>query len=192
LNHFERLNKKYRQQGVQYKYHWKGPWAQCWCEKRLRADSEICDTCQTNMVAYLSLKKIPKEILLELSKGPFSNWGLPKEEEQEKDLAPQTYDQAVLQRVVKDQDIQLCFYCGRQDHLVQEQRTEALPFLHMIEIEPPEPEKKFNVGEMTPPQESDFTRLLWAYKDIFAWDISELEKTNQVYHTIDVGEAKPV
>src|SRR5918912_565068 len=51
---------------------------------------------------------------------------------------------------------------------------------------------KYTIGDLTQQQEQNLENLLERYKDIFAKDENDLERTNIVKHEIDTGKHKPI
>src|SRR5215212_9759039 len=50
-----------------------------------------------------------------------------------------------------------------------------------------------NVGkELNEEQTQQLTDLLYKYHDIFAWEKSDIGRTNMTYHSIDLTDARPI
>ncbi|PKY32350.1 hypothetical protein RhiirB3_343569 [Rhizophagus irregularis] len=48
------------------------------------------------------------------------------------------------------------------------------------------------MGQLTNEQESALIDLLKQYRHLFAWDSTQLGRTDLVRHTVDVGDAAPI
>ena len=112
----------------------------------------------------------------------------------QQELIPETYQQVELKKIANDQDRQNCFYCGRKSHLEWEERNEAFTNYAHAELENIEKTgfDDLSIGELTEDRKINLTKLLDQYRDIFAWELSQLGRTNWVQHGIDVGDATPI
>lgn len=196
-DYFRRLNERFKMRPpkeARWVYDWKGPTSRCWCNHRLHSPSDSCYMCQNDLINYITLRGIPTEIVKELSTEPSDSYGPPTQGQQEEDTTPQSYNQVVLKKIADDQDRQSCFYCGMKSHLEWEERTKALPFMGHAELEKVVPTKfdELSVGDLNPIQRMKFEELLNEYRDLFAWEPTQLGRTNLVRHTIDVGNSAPI
>jgi hypothetical protein len=193
LHHLEDKFKVVKGKKAKWKYDWKGPKARCWCLNSLYSPSQYCGLCQNDLNAYVTLKKISADVIREMSRSTQEVFQCPSSEQQKLDLMPQDYDQVELTKVVHEQAQHKCFYCGRQSHLAREKRNAALPFLHSAEVEEEDdPPKELNIGTLTSEQHQRFSTLIDEFHDLFVWEPEQIGRTNRVYHTIDVGDAKPI
>jgi hypothetical protein len=74
------------------------------------------------------------------------------------------------------------------------ERTEAIPYFGHAELEGPKRTNRddLSIGELSPTQKKEFEDFLTEYEDLFAWDPTQLGRTNFVQHTIDVGDSAPI
>jgi hypothetical protein len=119
--------------------------------------------------------------------------GPPPLGQKQNDPIPVEPSAKIQEEIVRDQQINSCFYCGRLDNGKIETRNEVVAYLHNeLDKTPTEEKKQLNVGELTEEQAAKFHGLMEQYQDLLAWTSEDLGRTNLVYHSIDTGNAKPV
>ena len=195
-NYFERLERRFKQKPpveVHWVFDWKGPSSRCWCDNRLYSPSDSCDMCYDDLINYLTVKSISPEIIKELTMGSWDE-DLWDDECRLQALTPQAYNQVTLEKIIDDKSGMNCSYCGRKSHLEQRECSEEAVFLFEHEVEESEEIETDDpfVDNLAPEERDKFNGLIMENVDIFAWDTTQLGRTNLVQHSIDVGDATPI
>ncbi|CAB4482648.1 unnamed protein product [Rhizophagus irregularis] len=96
--------------------------------------------------------------------------------------------------VANEHDRQLCFHCGRKSWDEWEQQNEVPLYFGHTELVSSENVKLTDLpmGNLTNDQKAALMDLLQQYWHLFAWDSTQLGRTNLVRHTIDVKNAAPI
>jgi hypothetical protein len=175
-------------------YDWKGPRAKCWCRDSLYSPEDSCYSCQDSLVTYQTVRRLSPAIIAEMSRGRCDDV-VPCEEQRKLALANQPYNQLTLEKVAAENDRQLCNHCGQKTHLEYEQITKEVEYYHVevgpgIETTPAT--IKMKVGTLPVELELPLLRFLVQRHGSFAWDSSELGRTNLIRHSIDTGKNKAV
>jgi hypothetical protein len=113
-----------------------------------------------NLTKYLSVQKIPAEILAKMSAGEDDDHLPPSPEKQTWDITPQFCYNEESVEVANDQDRRLCYYCGHKSQTEWEQQKETSLYFGHVNMEPLEENElgKLTIGKLTIDQRNDATR----------------------------------
>ena len=174
-------------------FDWKGPRAHCWCDESLHSPEDSCGKCQYDLVKYLTVRRISPTIIQEISQG-YEDCDPPTDERRNYILESQPYHQLLLQKVVDENNRQLCQYCGRKSHLEYERLIKEVEYHHADLQDVPEGSHitELSIGELSQDHELAILRFLVRHHDHFAWEPSQLGRTNIIKHTIVTEGNKPI
>ncbi|CAG8732477.1 20124_t:CDS:2, partial [Rhizophagus irregularis] len=174
--HFQHLDQKFKMmppKKATWVYDWKGPKAKCWCQNSLYSPEDACYFCQDDLITYQSVCRLSPIILKELSRGRCDDGVVPSEEQREFALTNQHYNQLTMEKY--------------------EQITKEVEYYHTeigSEVETTPITVKMKVGVLPIDLELPLLRFLVQRHGSFAWDSSELGRTNLIQHSIDTGNNK--
>ncbi|CAB4373962.1 unnamed protein product [Rhizophagus irregularis] len=192
-DYFSRLDKQFKRKAPRkatWDYDWKGPSARCWCGNRLYSPSDECSQCLRELTNYITVQRLPPSIITEMS----SKADIHTDIDDLWEITPSEVQIEEVTQIVDEQDHQRCFYCGRLSQIEWEQKKETPLYFGHCEVQPNKADQLSGLpmGQLTNEQKSALIDLLERYQHLFAWESTQLGRTDLVRHTIDVGGAAPI
>lgn len=193
--YFARLNEQFQRKPPKratWTYDWKGPTARCWCGDRLVSPSDSCSRCYEELTNYITVQRLSPRIVAEIS-SDFENRNLDPDNLVQ-DAMPSEVQLEEVVDVANEHDRQLCFYCKKKDPDEWKRQNEVPLHFGHAELTQEWDAKLFELpmGDLTKEQKTNLVDLLQQYRHLFAWDATQLGRTDLVQHTIDVGNATPI
>ncbi|CAB4491136.1 unnamed protein product [Rhizophagus irregularis] len=193
--YFARLNEQFQRKPPKratWTYDWKGPTARCWCGDRLVSPSNSCSRCYEELTNYITVQRLSPRIVAEIS-SDFENRNLDPDNLVQ-DAMPSEVQLEEVVDVANEHDRQLCFYCKKKDPDEWKRQNEVPLHFGHAELTQEWDAKLFELpmGDLTKEQKTNLVDLLQQYRHLFAWDATQLGRTDLVQHTIDVGNATPI
>ncbi|GBB91667.1 hypothetical protein RclHR1_19010001 [Rhizophagus clarus] len=168
-----------------------GPNAKCWCQKDLLTSKDECLTCWNDLIKHEAIQQISPEIIIELSSD--KRQSTPTKEQQEFILTSQSYDSNTIESIVNESNRQLCHYCQKKSYQEYEELTQEIEYNHadvedLSKIIPME----LSIGKLSGDQSRSLMEFLLQRQNDFAWESSQLGRTNLIQHTINTEEGKVI
>jgi hypothetical protein len=191
-DHFAKLNQKFEQKPTQLTHNWRGPNAKCWCQKDLLTPKDECLTCWNDLIKHEAIQRISPEIIVELNSN--EKQSTPTKERKKFILTSQLHDPDIIEKVVNENNRQLCHYCQKKSHQEYEKLTQEVEYHHadILEDSSKTTPMELSIGELSNDQRVSLMEFLSRRQSDFAWEPSQLGRTNLIQHTIDTKDGKVI